>query len=153
MIDGLWFLWLCRIFRNDLVKVTILGRTYLARNIFWFRRQIASATFSFPIITQRAVYINILGCSCKVSDIFVRFWIFMANINKSLQYQMSRRCVQGERSYSYGRTHRDITKLTNAVWNFVKELKNKNKEPIYYSGYTRAPKLVVSLAQFDTTGV
>ena len=48
-------------------------------------------------------------------------------------------------------TERGITKMIHAVWNFAKELKNKNKETIYYSGYIRPPKLVVSLAHFDTT--
>ena len=106
MFDDLWFLWLCRMFRNNLVNVTILGRIYWVQNVIWFHLQIVPATFFFPIITQRAVYINVLGFSCEVSAIFVRFWIFMANSSKNLQYKMSRSCVQGEGSYSYGWTHR-----------------------------------------------
>jgi hypothetical protein len=133
-----------------------------AWNICWFCLQIVYAAFFSPIITQRALYINLLGCSCEVSDIFVRFWIFVANFNKSFQYRMSRRCVYrgwadiDTYTHTHTHTHRqtetDKTKLIFASWNFAKELKNKNKELIYYSGYIRAPKLVVSLAQFAITG-
>ena len=64
-------------------------------------------------------------------------------------------CAEGAKLLIWmdAHTERDITKLIHAVWNFAKELKNKNKEPICYSGYIRAPKLVVSLTEFDTTGV
>lgn len=67
---------------------------------------------------------------------------------------MSRRFVYRERGDidMDGHIETDKTKLIFALWNFAKELKNTNKELIYYSEYILAPKLVVSLVQFATTG-